>query len=82
MSSEIIVAVIAFCGTMVGTFGGIVAASKLMDFRLEKLEAKVEKHNTIIERTYVLEEKIRVANHRIDDLEAFEKEIEKMVTTV
>lgn len=82
MSSEIIVAVIAFCGTLVGTFGGIVAASKLTDFRLEKLEAKVEKHNTIIERTYVLEEKMRVANHRIDDLEAFEKEVEKMVTPV
>lgn len=82
MSSEIIVAVIAFCGTLVGTFGGIVAASKLTDFRLEKLEAKVEKHNTIIERTYVLEEKMRVANHRIDDLEAFEKEIEKTVTPV
>lgn len=82
MSSEIIVAVIAFCGTLVGTFGGIVAASKLTDWRLEKLEAKVEKHNTIIERTYVLEEKMRVANHRIDDLEAFEKEIEKTVTPV
>lgn len=82
MSSEIIVAVIAFCGTLVGTFGGIVAASKLTDWRLEKLEAKVEKHNTIIERTYVLEEKMRVANHRIDDLEAFEKEVEKMVTPV
>lgn len=82
MSSEIIVAVIAFCGTLVGTFGGIVAASKLTDFRLKQLEAKVEKHNTIIERTYVLEEKMRVANHRIDDLEAFEKEIEKMVTPV
>ena len=82
ISSEIIVAVIAFCGTLVGTFGGIVAASKLTDWRLEKLEAKVEKHNTIIERTYVLEEKMRVANHRIDDLEAFEKEIEKTVTPV
>lgn len=77
MSSEIVVAAIAFCGTLVGTFGGIVAASKLTDWRLEKLEAKVEKHNTIIERTYVLEEKMRVANHRIDDLELMEREFDR-----
>ncbi|MBQ3199073.1 MAG: hypothetical protein IJB67_01715 [Firmicutes bacterium] len=76
MSSEIIVAVIAFCGTLVGTFGGIVAAGKLTDFRLKQLEKKVERHNSLVERTYVLEEKMRVANHRIDDLEAFEKEVE------
>ena len=45
-------------------------------YRIEQLEKKVDKHNNIVERTYELErrtdvqeEKIRVANHRIDDLE-------------
>ena len=49
----------------------------LISYRLEQLEHKVDKHNTLIERTYelerktaVLEEKQAVANHRIDDLEA------------
>jgi len=69
MSNEIIVAIIAFCGTMVGTAGGIIASSKLTNFRLKELEKKVDKHNMIIERTYILEEKIKVANHRINDLE-------------
>ena len=48
----------------------------LISYRLEQLEHKVDQHNTMIERTYelerradVLEEKQRVANHRIDDLE-------------
>ena len=48
----------------------------LIAYRLEQLEKKVDKHNNMIERTYdlerrsdVLEEKQRVANHRIDDLE-------------
>lgn len=48
----------------------------LIDYRLTKLEEKVDKHNNVVERTYKLEElaslhdeKIRVANHRIDDLE-------------
>ena len=51
-------------------------SSALIAYRLEELEKKVDKHNSVIERTYsleetqaVLEEKIKVANHRIDDLE-------------
>ena len=49
----------------------------LIEYRLLKLEEKVDKHNQVIERTYkleettaIIEEKIKVANHRIDDLEA------------
>lgn len=48
----------------------------LVSYRLEQLEREVQKHNNIVERTYhleqitaVQEEQIRVANHRIDDLE-------------
>jgi len=69
MSSEIVVALIALFGTAIGTGGGIIASTKLTAFRIEQLEKKVDKHNTIIERTYILEEKMKVANHRIDDLE-------------
>lgn len=69
MPNEITVAIIAFLGTMVGTAGGIITSSKLTNHRIEQLEKKVDKHNTIIERTYILEEKMKVANHRIEDLE-------------
>lgn len=69
MSSEIVIAIIAFFGTIAGSAGGVLASSKLTTFRLEQLENKVDKHNSIIERTYILEEKMKVANHRIDDLE-------------
>lgn len=67
--NEIIVALIAFAGTAIGTAGGIITSSKLTNYRIQQLEKKVDKHNTIIERTYILEEKMKVANHRIDDLE-------------
>lgn len=40
MSSEIIVAIIAFLGTTIGTFGGIIASSKLTNYRLQELEKK------------------------------------------
>ena len=72
MTSEIIVAVLSLAGTFLGTFSG----TKLMSYRIEQLEKKVEKHNSVVERTYKLEqdyavvnEQIKVANHRIDDLE-------------
>lgn len=41
----------------------------LMDYRINELTKHVEKHNNVIERIYVLEEKVKVANHRIEDLE-------------
>lgn len=76
MSETIIIALISLLGTLGGTFGGILATSKLTNYRIEQLEKKVDKHNNIIERTYkledndkLLEEKIKVANHRLDDLE-------------
>ncbi len=60
MTSEIIVAVLALLGTAIGTGGGgIMAASKLTNHRLEQLEKKVDKHNSVIERTFILEEKTK-----------------------
>lgn len=67
---EIIVAIFAFCGTLVGTFGGIIASAKLTNFRLEKLEATVEKHNKFGQRIPVLEEKITSINDRVTELES------------
>lgn len=65
MLDTVIVAVLSLIGTFVGSFSGI----QLIKYRIEQLEKKVEKHNSIVERTYLLEEKIKVANHRIEDLE-------------
>lgn len=80
MDSQIVTALIAFAGTFAGTLGGIITSNKLTAYRLEQLEKKVEKHNKVVERVYVLEkdkavfeEDLKVANHRIDDLEAYHK---------
>lgn len=69
MPNEVIVAILALVGTLIGTFGGIVTSSKLTAYRIEQLEHKVDKHNNFAERIPVIEEQIKVANHRIDDLE-------------
>lgn len=68
MSETIIVAIISFIGTCIGTIGGIIASSKLTSFRLSELEDKVKKHNNIIERTYALEGRMNEAEHDIRDL--------------
>lgn len=69
MGSEIIVAGLSILGTLIGSFGG----SRLTAYRIEQLEKRVDKHNTLIERTYILEEQMKVANHRIEDLEEVER---------
>ncbi len=80
MSDVVIVAIISLIGTLGGTFGGILTSSKLTNYRIEQLEKRVEAHNKVVERTYRLEEeqkveeeKIKVINHRIEDLEKYHK---------
>lgn len=68
MDKTIIVACISFLGTTVGTIGGILASSKLTNFRLSSLEEKVKKHNNIIERTYKLEGQVVEIQHDIKEL--------------
>lgn len=69
MSTEILVAIVSFVGTCVGTVGGIIASARLTNYRLAQLEEKVGKHNNFAERMPVIEEQIKVINHRIEDLE-------------
>ena len=81
MSETIIVALITGGLALFGTLGGSYLANRksaaLIAYRLEQL---VQAHNNLVERMYQVEErtelqeeKIKVANHRIDDLEGFHK---------
>ena len=75
MDSSIVVALLSLLGTIIGSLGGILVSSKLTNYRLEQLEKKVDKHNNFAERIPVLEEQLKVANHRIADLEADQKAV-------
>ena len=77
---SIVVALIGLAGSAIGSILGVMASAKLTSYRLEQLENRVQAHNNLIERTYKLEErtelqeeKIKVANHRIDDLEDYHR---------
>lgn len=76
MSEAIAVALIGLTGSGIGSLIGVLTSQKLTQYRIEQLEKRVQAHNNLIDRTYKLEEhvevqdeKIRVANHRIEDLE-------------
>lgn len=76
MSDTVIVAVLALFGTLAGSYFSNRKTSALIAYRLEQLEQKVNKHNSVIERTYklenkesIVEEQIKIINHRIEDLE-------------
>ncbi len=75
--AALVTGLLALAGTLAGTYFANRKASALIAYRLEQLEKKVSQHNSLVERTYKLEErtelqeeKIKVANHRIEDLEA------------
>lgn len=70
--SEIVVAVISLLGTLGGSLGGILVSSKLTNYRIEQLEKKVDKHNHFAEKIPIINEQIKVINHRLDDLERSE----------
>ena len=69
IQANIIIAVCGCLGSIIGSFGGF----RLISYRVEQLEKKVDKHNNFAERLPVVEEQIKVINHRIGDLEEYEK---------
>ena len=66
--TSIICAVVALLGTAIGSYSGL----RLTSYRVEQLEKKVDKHNRFAERVPIMEEQIKVMNHRISDLEHLE----------
>lgn len=73
MDSTIIVALVSFAGTVIGTIGGIIATNKLVTYRLEQLEKKVDLHNNAVERLFKVEGQLTEAQHDIKDLKAYHR---------
>ena len=76
MTETVIVALLSLAGTLIGSLMGILTANKLTNYRIQELEKKVEKHNSVIERVYRLEEletfmekEISESCRRIENLE-------------
>ena len=68
MSDAILVAVISGVCTLLGSCGGVIASSRLTQYRLAQLEKQVNRHNQVIERTFRLEGRMDECEHDIRDL--------------
>lgn len=73
MTETVIVAILSLVGTTVGSIAGIMTANKLVLYRIEQLEKKVEKHNNVIERVYLLEKNEAVINEELEHLKEYHK---------
>lgn len=71
MSESVIVGLLALAGTLIGTVGGIIASNKLVNYRIQQLETKVDKHNQVIERMYKLEKQEAVIEEEIEHLKKY-----------
>lgn len=69
MSEAIIVAIISSAVTLVGVLIANSRSQAVMEVKIEELTREVREHNNFARRMPVVEEQIKVANHRIDDLE-------------
>ena len=68
MSDVVVVALIGLLGSALGTFGGVMASARLMQYRIQQLEKKVDAHNNLIERTYRLEGRMDNVESDVNDL--------------
>ena len=72
MSNDILIALLALVGTLVGSGSGILISNKLVNYRIEQLEKKIDKYSDsqeeIKERLVIVEQSTKSAHHRIDDV--------------
>lgn len=74
---EIIVALIGLCGSAIGSIVGIVTSNRLTAYRIKQLENKVNKHNQLIERVYILERHNAVIDTELNSVNCRIKELER-----
>ena len=67
--NDIIVALITGGVTLIGVLAANSRSQAVMDTKLEELTREVREHNNFAKRMPVVEEQIKVINHRIEDLE-------------
>lgn len=68
MTDVVFVAIIGAFGSVMGSLLGILASSKLTQYRLEQLEKKVQAHNNLVERMYKVEKHLGMLERHVDDL--------------
>lgn len=82
MSETMIQTLITAIVTLIGTFGGILTAQKLSNYRIQELEKKVDKHNNVIEKTYGLEKDIQDMRKDLDKVDSDHQKTKEKVQDI
>lgn len=77
MSSEVIIAICSLIGTAIGAFAGSWQTRRLIAYRIEQLEKKVDKHNSVVERVFVLERDEKTIFNKLGELREDVRDIQK-----
>ena len=73
MTVEDWLAILPTLGTIAGSAIGVIASSRVWQYRIQQLEKKVEKHNNVVERTFKLEGRVTEVEHDVKDLKAYHR---------
>ena len=68
MTAEVLHALISAISVIASGLISAIVSNKLMKYRIEQLEKKVDKHNSLIDRTYHLETQVEIIENEIDNL--------------
>ena len=79
MPPEVLVSILSLAGTLIGSVVGILTANKLTNYRIQELEKKVDKHNSVVERVAILEQNESTQWKRIDEMKADVESVKKEV---
>ncbi len=77
MSETIVVAILSLVGTAIGSISAVFAANKLTNYKIDELKKTVERHNSLIDRTYRLEERATLMDERLENLDHRVEAIER-----
>ena len=69
MEREALVGILSLTGTLIGSLSGIIASARLTNFRLQKLEQKVDEHNGYGRKIPALEERVKSIDERLGNIE-------------
>ena len=79
MNEAILVALLSFAGTTIGSIFSVMASNRVMSTKIEALEREVNKHNKVIERTYRLEEHAAVLDVQFGEMQRRIVAVEKTI---
>lgn len=77
MKPEIVIAIVTSASTLIAAIVSIIVNNNLIGYKVDELKKQIEKHNSVIERVFVVERDVKTSFNRIDELRADIRDLQK-----